>query len=59
MTSDRAEGLASRVVARSGQGYALFRIPTLQLSASGALIAVFDARRDLDDLPAPIDLVMR
>lgn len=35
------------------------RIPALALTPAGTCLAVFDARCDLDDLPAPVDLVAR
>ena len=46
------------VVARMGDaGYRQFRIPALGLTSTGRLLAVFDGRPDVDDLPGPIDLV--
>ncbi|MGQ4553162.1 sialidase family protein [Dermabacteraceae bacterium CCM 9519] len=48
------------VVAREGErGYARYRIPALTLTAAGGLLAVYDARAGVDDLPGPIDLVSR
>lgn len=38
---------------------ARLRIPALTQSADGTLIAVFDARDDMDDLPAHMTVVMR
>ena len=40
-------------------GYRQYRIPALAMTPSGRLIAVYDGRPDLDDLPLPIDLVIR
>ncbi len=48
------------VLARRGDlGYRQFRIPALQRTDAGTLLAVSDARPLLDDLPSPIDLVIR
>lgn len=48
------------VLARANEaGYRHYRIPALGVTATGRLIAVYDARPDVDDLPAPIDLVCR
>lgn len=49
-----------QVLAQSGvAGYNQYRIPGLGVTASGRILAVYDARPDVDDLPAPIDLVYR
>ena len=40
-------------------GYRQYRIPALAITKSGRLIAIYDARPDIDDLPSPIDLVIR
>lgn len=40
-------------------GYRQYRIPALGRTPSGRLIAIYDGRPDLDDLPSPVDLVMR
>ena len=50
---------ADVVIAESGVGYRQYRIPALALTPAGTCLAVFDARCDLDDLPAPVDLVAR
>lgn len=47
------------VLAESGVGYRQHRIPALVATPRGTLIAAFDGRPDLDDLPGPIDLVVR
>ncbi len=47
------------VVAESGQGYRQYRIPALAVTGAGTLVAAYDGRQDLDDLPGPIDLVVR
>jgi sialidase-1 len=49
-----------RVLATRGVGgYRQYRIPAMALTPSGKIIAIYDARVDLDDLPGPIDLVIR
>lgn len=49
-----------RVLASRGVGgYRQYRIPALGRTPAGRLIAVYDGRPDLDDLPSPVDLVMR
>lgn len=40
-------------------GYRQYRIPALAVTPSGKLIAIYDGRADLDDLPGPVDLIMR
>ena len=40
-------------------GYRQYRIPALAVTPSGRIIAIYDARFDFDDLPSPIDLVIR
>lgn len=48
------------VLAQRGvNGYRQYRIPALACTPSGRLIAIYDGRYDLDDLPAAVDLVMR
>jgi sialidase-1 len=44
---------------RSGQDYAVFRIPALAVTPRGALLAAYDARPSQNDLPSHIALVMR
>ena len=49
-----------RVLATRGiGGYRQYRIPAMAVTPSGKIIAIYDARVDLDDLPGPIDLVIR
>ncbi len=48
-----------RLALRGEGGYRQYRIPALAVTKSGRLIAIYDGRADFDDLPAPIDLVMR
>lgn len=49
-----------RVLATRGiGGYRQYRIPAMAVTSSGKIIAIYDARVDLDDLPGPIDLVIR
>ena len=40
-------------------GYRQYRIPGMGVTASGRIIAVYDGRPDLDDLPSPVDVVIR
>jgi len=40
-------------------GYRQYRIPAMAVTPSGRVIAIYDGRFDFDDLPAPIDLVLR
>jgi sialidase-1 len=40
-------------------GYAQYRIPALAVSNAGTLLAAYDGRPNLDDLPSPIDLLLR
>ncbi len=40
-------------------GYRQYRIPALAVSTQGTLLAAYDGRPNLDDLPNPIDLLLR
>lgn len=40
-------------------GYRQYRIPALAISTRGTLLAAYDGRPNLDDLPNPIDLLLR
>ena len=40
-------------------GYRQYRIPALAVSRQGTLLAAYDGRPNLDDLPSPIDLLLR
>jgi sialidase-1 len=40
-------------------GYRQYRIPAMAVTPSGRVIAIYDARLDFDDLPGPVDLVIR
>lgn len=40
-------------------GYRQYRIPAMAVTPSGKIVAIYDARADFDDLPGPIDLVIR
>lgn len=40
-------------------GYRQYRIPAMAVTPSGKILAIYDARVDFDDLPGPIDLVIR
>lgn len=49
-----------QVLATRGHGgYRQYRIPAMGVTPSGRIIAIYDARVDLDDLPGPVDLVIR
>lgn len=49
-----------QVLARRGiAGHRQYRIPALAVSTSGTLLAAYDGRPNLDDLPNPIDLLVR
>lgn len=50
----------SQVLATRGfGGYRQYRIPAMAVTPSGRVIVIYDARADLDDLPGPVDLVLR
>ncbi|WP_036284783.1 sialidase family protein [Microbacterium luticocti] len=52
--------MMSTVIARRGQGgYAQYRIPALAVTTAGTVLAAYDGRPNLDDLPSPIDLLIR
>ncbi len=40
-------------------GYRQYRIPAMAATPTGRVIAIYDARFDFDDLPGPVDLVIR
>jgi sialidase-1 len=40
-------------------GYRQYRIPAMAVTPSGRIITIYDARFDFDDLPGPVDLVIR
>lgn len=44
---------------RGTGGYRQYRIPALAVSRQGILLAAYDGRPNLDDLPNPIDLLLR
>ncbi|MCO4275252.1 glycoside hydrolase [Pseudarthrobacter sp. HLT3-5] len=44
---------------RGTGGYRQYRIPALAVSRRGTLLAAYDGRPNLDDLPNPIDLLLR
>lgn len=48
------------VLARRGvAGHRQYRIPALAVSTRGTILAAYDGRPNLDDLPNPIDLLLR
>lgn len=55
MTSRVEHVLARRGVA----GHRQYRIPALAVSVHGTILAAYDGRPNLDDLPNPIDLLIR
>lgn len=62
MTSDvhPADHRFERVLAVRGVGgYAQYRIPALAVTPAGTLLAAYDGRPNLDDLPNTIDLLLR
>ena len=40
-------------------GYRQYRIPAMAVTPTGRVITIYDARFDFDDLPGPVDLVIR
>lgn len=44
---------------RGSGGYRQYRIPALAVSTRGTVLAAYDGRPNLDDLPSPIDLLLR
>ncbi|MET4145358.1 sialidase family protein [Arthrobacter sp. UYCo732] len=44
---------------RGTGGYRQYRIPALAVSRQGTVLAAYDGRPNLDDLPNPIDLLLR
>ncbi|KSU76692.1 sialidase-1 [Pseudarthrobacter enclensis] len=55
-----AEPSVEHVLATRGRGgYRQYRIPALAVTARGTLLAAYDGRPNLDDLPSPIDLLVR
>lgn len=49
-----------RVLAVRGVGgYRQYRIPALAVTVRGTVLAAYDGRPNLDDLPSPIDLLIR
>lgn len=47
------------LAARGTGGYRQYRIPALAVSTAGTVLAAYDGRPNLDDLPNPIDLLLR
>ncbi|ACL41342.1 Exo-alpha-sialidase [Pseudarthrobacter chlorophenolicus A6] len=51
---------AEHVLALRGRGgYRQYRIPALAVTTHGTVLAAYDGRPNLDDLPSPIDLLIR
>ena len=44
---------------RGYAGYRQYRIPALAVTVKGTVLAAYDGRPNLDDLPSPIDLLLR
>lgn len=52
--------MSNVMLARRGEGgYAQYRIPALAVTNAGTVLAAYDGRPNLDDLPSPIDLLLR
>jgi len=52
--------MQKQILALRGKGgYRQYRIPAMAVTPTGRLIAIYDGRADLDDLPGPIDLLIR
>lgn len=49
----------SVLATRGYAGYRQYRIPALAVSDKGTILAAYDGRPNLDDLPSPIDLLLR
>lgn len=47
------------LASRGYGGYRQYRIPALSVTKSGRILAIYDGRPDFDDLPGPIDLIIR
>lgn len=47
------------LAARGVGGYRQYRIPALAVTMRGTILAAYDGRPNLDDLPNPIDLLLR
>lgn len=52
-------GVEHVLATRGTGGYRQYRIPALAVSREGTLLAAYDGRPNLDDLPNPIDLLLR
>ncbi|SEE89998.1 sialidase-1 [Arthrobacter alpinus] len=51
---------SEHVLARRGvAGHRQYRIPALAVTTNGTILAAYDGRPNLDDLPNPIDLLLR
>ncbi|MFF2345692.1 exo-alpha-sialidase [Pseudarthrobacter sp. NPDC058119] len=52
--------IVEHVLAVRGRGgYRQYRIPALAVTVRGTVLAAYDGRPNLDDLPSPIDLLVR
>lgn len=55
-----AAPIVEHVLAVRGRGgYRQYRIPALAVTVRGTVLAAYDGRPNLDDLPSPIDLLVR
>lgn len=50
---------ACLLATRGVGGYRQYRIPAMAVTTSGRILVAYDARPDIDDLPSPIDILMR
>ena len=51
--------IESQVIATAGDGSPFYRIPAMTTTMKGTLLAAYDARPTLADLPGPLSIVMR
>ncbi|MGP9781378.1 exo-alpha-sialidase [Arthrobacter sp. MYb224] len=58
--SDRSPNFSSQILATRGvNGHRQYRIPALAVTTAGTVLAAYDGRPNLDDLPNTIDLLLR
>jgi len=55
----RHGAIESQVIAAAGEGSPFYRIPALTTTTKGTLLAAYDARPTLADLPGELSIVMR
>ncbi|MGP9528879.1 sialidase family protein [Glutamicibacter sp. AOP5-A2-18] len=58
--TDRSPCFSSQILATRGvDGHRQYRIPALAVTTAGTVLAAYDGRPNLDDLPNTIDLLLR